>query len=217
MNKKLIKQLEEISESRQTKTDPSHDFQHIRRVTNLAIKIGKSVKADMDVVIPAALFHDTVIYRKDDPKSKNETDESAEITGNILNEIKEFPKDKIDRIKACIKECSFTKAPVPSSLESKVLQDADKLESTGAVSIMRTFSSGGLMQRGFYNPEDPFCKKGLDDTKMSGIWLFYKRLLVVEKRMHTPLAKKLAKRRTKFLKDFLNEFKKELVESDIKI
>jgi uncharacterized protein len=214
MNPKTINKLRIIAEKRQTKKDPSHDFQHILRVLNMAIKIGKNVKADLDIIIPAALFHDTVVYQKNTKESRNETDESAEITGRILEDINEYPKEKIEKTKICIRQCSFTKGIAPDLLESKVLQDADLLESTGAISIMRTFSSGGQMNRPFYNEEVPFFEKG-EINFPSGIGLFYRRLLIAEKRIHTKFAKKIAKRRTEFLKKFLKEFKKELTETDI--
>ena len=214
MNSKTIKKLKSIAEKRQTKEDPSHDFQHILRTLNLAMKIGKSVKVDLDIVIPAALFHDTVVYRKDAPQNRNASDESAEVAGRILESIKGYPKEKIKKVKICIRQCSFTKGIVPDLLESKVLQDADLLESTGAISIMRTFDSGGRMNRSFYNPKNPFFKKG-EINFPSGVGLFYRRLLIVDKRIHTKLAKKMAKRRTKFLMEFLDEFKKELTEADI--
>lgn len=216
MNEKIKKELTEISEKRQTKIDPSHDFQHILRVTNLAIKIGKSVKADLEIIIPAALFHDTVVYRKDDPRSKYETDESAEIACGILRKIKDYPKNKIEKVRTCIKECSFTKGIMPTLIESKVLQDADRLESTGTIAVMRGCTSSGLMNRQLYDPQDPLCKKGLGGSH-SSVWLFYKRYLLIEKTIHTVLAKKIAKRRTAFLKDFLKELKLELKESEIKI
>ena len=113
----------------------------------------------MDILIPAALFHDIVVYRKDQKKSKNETDESAEITSRILMNTRGYPKKKIEQVKICIKQCSFTKGIVPGLLESKILQDADLLESTGAISIMRTFSSGGQMNRSFYNQKNRWQKK----------------------------------------------------------
>lgn len=209
-----IKKLKAIAEDRQTKIDPSHDFNHITRVLNNVITIGKSVGADLDVLIPAALFHDIVVYKKNTPQSKNETKESAEMAGSILSEFKDYPKDKINIVKTCIMQCSFTKAIVPDILESKVLQDADLLESVGAISIMRTFSSGGIMNRTFYNCKKPLIEK-YEKNFPSGAGLFYKRLLVVEKRMHTKLAKKMAKNRTLFLKKFLEQWKSELSESGI--
>ncbi len=214
MTQKIIKKLKSLAEKRQTKSDPSHDFSHVERVCNLAIKIGKSVNADLEIVIPAALFHDTVVYRKDSPQREHETDESAEVAATILGKIKEYPKEKIERVKTCIKQCSFTKSIKPDLLESKVLQDADLLESTGAISIMRTFSSCGHMNRPLYNKHKPFYEKHEKDYP-SGIGLFYRRLLVAEKRLHTQLAKKIAKRRTVFLKKFLIEVEKELKEAGI--
>ncbi|MCL4551876.1 MAG: HD domain-containing protein [Bacteroidetes bacterium] len=214
MNREIKNKLIEIAREKQTRNDPSHDFQHIFRVFNLALEIGKEEKADLDVLIPAALFHDVIVYRKDHPKSKNETNESAEVAENILKNLKGYPQSKIEKVMICIKECSFSKGVTPDLLESKILQDADRLEATGAISIMRTFSSGGQMNRGFYDPADPFCEKGTVASR-SNLDLFYDRLLVVGERMHTKFAKRIAKRRTAFLNKFLNELKTELKESKV--
>jgi uncharacterized protein len=214
MNEKIENKLTNIAQKRQIKTDPSHDFQHVLRVLNLAKKIGKSVNADLEILIPAALFHDTVIYRKDHPDSQKESDESADVAERILKRIKGYPKKKIKNVKTCIQQCSFRKAIIPTLLESKILQDADLLESTGAISIIRTFSSGGQMNRPFYNPKKPLSKK--DEINFpSGVGLFYRRLLLVEQRIHTKLGKKLVKKRAAFLKKFLDQLKKELKESEI--
>lgn len=214
MKKLLINKLINITKERQTKRDPSHDFQHVLRVFNLAEEIGKSEGADMDILIPAALFHDVVVYQKNNPQSRNATDKSADFASKILNKFKEYPKSKIEKVVLCIKQCSFTKKIVPKLLESKILQDADRLDATGAISIMRTFSSGGQMNRAFYNPIDPFCENN-QIVSGFGIELFYNRLLLVEKGMHTRFAKQIAKRRTKFLRKFLDELRLELEESKI--
>lgn len=106
--------------------------------------------------------------------------------------------------------CSFRKGIVPESIEAKILQDADGLEATGAISIMRTFSSTGQMGRQFYEPSDPFCEKRTPEDLKYGLDLFYTRLLVVESRMHTKTAKEIAGRRTRFSMAFLDELKAEL-------
>ena len=214
MNKTIENKLIKITKDQQTKTDPSHDFNHVIRVLNLVKLIGQQEKADFDILIPAALFHDIIIYRKDHPKSKYETNESSIFAKNVLKNIKFFPQNKIKQVVECIKQCSFSKGIKPTLLESKILQDADRLEATGAISIMRTFSSGGQMNRCFYDPKDPFCKKN-SNSKESNIDLFYKRLLIVEKGMHTKIAKEMAKGRTKFLNKFLKQLKVELKESNV--
>ncbi len=215
MDKSLKEKLIKIAKEKQTKDDPSHDFQHILRVTNLAEKIAQEENADIEIVIPAALFHDSVVYPKNSPQSKNETEESAEYAEQVLKNFNEYPQSKIEKVKTCIRQCSFSKGIIPDLLEAKILQDADRLEATGAISIMRTFSSGGQMNHPFYLPEDPFYEKTELIPFSSGVELFYKRLLVVEKGMHTKLAKSIARRRTKFLEDFLAELKLELEESGI--
>ena len=214
MTEEFKQKLIEIVEVKQTKIDPSHCFQHVMRVTNLAEKIGRQEGADLDILIPAALFHDIIVYPKNSPQSRNETEESAQLAIEILKEEKDYPQDKIDKVATCIRQCSFSKQIEPELLESKILQDADRLEATGAISIMRTYSSGGQMNRPLYHAADPFCKNGPVKFR-SSIDLFYQRLLVVEGTMHTELAKEIAKRRTIFLKEFLDELELELKESEI--
>ena len=95
-------------------------------------------------------------------------------------------------------------------LESQIVQDADGLEATGAISIMRTFATTGQMNRPFYNPVDPFCKTREPDAMKNALDLFYERLLRVTERMHTKTAKKISTRRTAFLRKFLKELDLEL-------
>lgn len=215
MGRNLQKLLISTVQKIQIKQDPSHDFQHVLRVLNLAIQIAKKEGGDLEIVVPAALFHDIVVYRKDTKKSKIESDESARVAKNILSKTGGYPKQKIEKVLICIKQCSFSKGIKPSLLEAKIMQDADRLEATGAVAIMRTFSSGGQMNRPFYDPRDPFRKKSKPMKFASGLDLFYERLLVVEKGMHTKWAKIIARRRTKFLRNFLKELETELMESGI--
>lgn len=215
MEEELKQQLINIAREKQTTEDPSHDFQHILRVTNIAQKIGEKEGADMEILIPAALLHDSVVYPKNSPQSRNETEESALYAEGVLMNLNGYTKEKIEKVKICITQCSFSKGIIPDLLEAKILQDADRLEATGAIAVMRTFSSGGQMKRPFYLPEDPFFEKSELVPFSASLELFYKRLLVVEKGMHTALGRQIAERRTKFLRDFLAELRLELQEADI--
>jgi len=210
MNTKLKNQLIEIAKKKIPNTDVSHDFDHALRVLTNAERIAKTEKGDLDIIIPSALFHDVVVYQKNHPDSHKSQEESAIMAEKILKKFWKFPQEKIAKIKTCILECSFSKGIIPKLLESKILQDADGLEATGAISIMRTYSSTGQMKRPFYNAKDPFCEKRTPDASSCALDLFYVRLLKVMSRMHTKTAKKIAKRRTDFLVKFLEEFKLEL-------
>jgi uncharacterized protein len=182
---------------------------------HLCEKIGKKEKADLDILIPAALFHDAICYPKDSPQSRLSSEHSANLAVKVLNEAS-FPTEKIASVETCIKQCSFSKGTKADSPESQILQDADRLEATGAISIMRTFASAGQMNQQFYDPADPFRKKTNPNSLIS-LDLFFNRLLRVENLMNTKTARKMAKRRTIFLRKFLRELELELKESGVKI
>jgi uncharacterized protein len=219
MTEACRKTLFEVAERQQTKTDPSHDFEHVKRVLAAALAIAKeegdindpSTWPDEDIVTAAALFHDAVMYRKGTPENKNSTEESALFAEDVLR-CTDFPQEKIPAVMRCIRECSFSKGLKPSSIESAVVFDADMLDATGALGIMRTFAYGGLTNRPLYTPHDPFCRSSEPQKMRSGIDHFYDRLRLVEQRMNTAAGRRLAKRRTVFLDVFLAELESELEE-----
>ncbi|EKE07431.1 MAG: hypothetical protein ACD_18C00085G0002 [uncultured bacterium] len=210
MNSKLKTKLIEIARTKYSTDDPSHDFNHILRVLSNIESIVKEEKADLDILIPAALFHDVVNYPKNDPKAKFSSDESAIVVKKVLENIKEYPRHKIAQVEYAVSVCSFNKGIIPNTLEAKILQDADGLEATGAISIMRTYASAGQMKINFYNQKDPFCKKRKPEALQYALDLFYQRLLKIKERCHTKKGKKIAERRTRFLLKFLKELEQEL-------
>lgn len=217
MNNELRSKLIDIAKKEIKTHDPSHDFSHALRVLKNAEMIAQKEGADMDVVVPASLFHDLIVYPKHLPGSKFEHQQSADKAEYILKEIQEYPKEKIDIVKICISTCSFSKAIKHTLLEAQVLQDADGLEATGAIAIMRTFASSGHWNYPFYDVDDPFCINREPDlySKKYALDLFFVRLLKVQDRMYTQMAKEMAIKRTKFVRLFLNELNIELRDSVI--
>ncbi|MCL5089568.1 MAG: HD domain-containing protein [Candidatus Marsarchaeota archaeon] len=190
--------------------DISHNFSHAYRVLQLVEKIGKAENADLDILIPAALFHDVKVY-KGTSRHEFEHEESSSFAEKILKNIKEYPKEKIPDVAYAISVCSFSKNINPKTIEAKILQDADLLEATGAIAIMRTFGSAGSMHlKDFYNIKDTFCRKRKPDEKVYALDHFFARLLIVQQRMHTKTAINMSKRRGQFLKKFLKELNLEL-------
>lgn len=213
MDDSLRSKLINIAMEKISSEDVSHDFSHSYRVLLNAEKISKIEGGDLDIIVPTALFHDLIVYPKNSDADKRfqSQEDSAIEAEKILKSIAGYPKEKIESVAKSIRECSFSKGIIPDSLESKILQDADKLESTGAISIMRTFSSGGQMRKTFFNPQDPFCEKRSPDSKKYALDLFYTRLLLVKDKMNTKTARKIAEERHNPLIFFLNELKNELL------
>lgn len=210
MDKKLRELLINTALRYVSKNDVSHDMLHAKRVLINVEAIGPKEKADMDVLVPAALFHDLIVSSKKSPKAKTDAHRSAPLARKILNKLG-YGKGKIDKVCYAIETCSFSKGIIPDTLEAKILQDADRLEATGAIGIMRTFGSAGSMKVPFYDETDIFAESRKPGD-VCAFDLFYKRLLIVKDTMYTKTAKTIAERRTKFLYDFINEFKKELEE-----
>ena len=191
------------------KNDPAHDYDHIIRVYKNAQKLCKKENVPSKLVLAAALLHDVVSYPKSDKRSKNSSIESAKKAQTILKKYNFSPED-ISIISDAIKDHSYSRNKTPNTIEGKILQDADRLDAIGAIGIARAFSGAGSEKRHFYNFEDPFCKDRKPDDKQWTLDHFYQKLLKLETLMNTKSAKIEAKRRTKILKNYLNDLKNEI-------
>lgn len=191
------------------KNDPAHDYSHIMRVYKNAQKIAKHEKADLKLVLAAVLLHDMVQYPKSDKRSKTSSVKSANLAKKILTKY-DFTNNEIAIISDAIRDHSYSRNKVPKTMVGKILQDADRLDALGAIGISRTFSVGGSEKRPIYSESDPFCYKREPDDAAWTLDHFYRKLLLLEKKMNTKFARKEARRRTNILRGFLIELKKEL-------
>lgn len=189
--------------------DSAHDFEHIMRVFKNAQKICKKENANEKLVLYAVLLHDIISYPKSDKRSKLSSIKSAEESKKILKKFN-FTKEEIKIVSDAIRDHSFSRNKIPATLEGKILQDADRLDAIGAIGIARVFAVSGSEKRPFYNVKDPFCKSRTPDDSIWTLDHFYRKLLKLESLMNTKSGKIEAKRRTKVMKEFLNELKKEI-------
>ncbi len=189
--------------------DSAHDFEHVMRVFKNAQNICKKENANEKLVLSAVLLHDIISYQKSDKRSKLSSIKSAEESKKILKKYN-FTKEEIQIVSDAIRDHSFSRNKTPATIEGKILQDADRLDAIGAIGIARVFAVGGSEKRPFYNIKDPFCKNREPDDKIWTLDHFYRKLLKLESLMNTKSGKIEAKKRTKILKDFLNELKKEI-------
>jgi len=189
--------------------DSAHDFDHIMRVFKNAQNICKKENANEKLVLSAVLLHDVVSYPKSDKRSKLSSIKSAEKAEKILKKF-DFTKEEIQIICDAIRDHSFSRNKIPATIEGKILQDADRLDALGAIGIARVFAVGGSEKRPFYNIKDPFCKNRPPDDQVWTLDHFYRKLLKLESLMNTKSGKIEAKKRTKIMKEFLDELNKEI-------
>lgn len=186
-----------------------HDWWHIHRVWQLALKIAKHEHADLFRVEMAALLHDLDDWKL---KKDNAEEKRSECWMRKLG----VAEDDIVEIEQIIDEVSFKGAGVdttPTSLEAQIVQDADRLDAMGAIGIARTFAYGGNKQRQIYDPEiKPEMHIDFETYKKTNaptINHFYEKLLLLKERMNTGYGKKLAAERHKFMKLYLEQFFRE--------
>ncbi len=189
--------------------DSAHDFEHTIRVYKNAQKICKKEKLNETLVLSAALLHDIVSYPKSDKRSKMSSIESAKKSKKILEKFN-FSKEEIGIISDAIRDHSFSQNKIPKTLEGKILQDADRLDALGAIGIARVFATGGSLKRPFYKIDDPFCKRRIPNDKTWTVDHFFRKLLKLESLMNTKSGKVEAKKRTRILREYLNQLKQEL-------
>jgi len=213
MKKKLIiERTAEFVKKRLKKEPTGHDWWHTKRVWKLALKIAKREKgADLFVVQLAALLHDIAdhkFYGGDDTLG-------PQLAEKWLKKL-QVEKDIISHVCEIIKEISFKGARVKSKMKTKegmIVQDADRLDAMGAIGIARCFATGAKLNREIYNPKiKPKLHKSFEEykkAKSTSINHFYEKLLLLKDLMSTKTAKKIAKERHKFMKQFLDRFFKE--------
>ena len=189
--------------------DPAHDFQHVLRVYRNAEKICKKEKVDTKLVLCAALLHDLISFPKSDNRSKLSSVESSKKSKKILEKY-DFSENEIKIICDAIEDHSFSRNKIPKTIEGKILQDADRLDALGAIGLARVFATSGSLNRPFYNPEDPFCKTRSPDDNVWAIDHFFQKLLKLDGLMNTKSGKIEARKRTRVMKSFLSQLKKEI-------
>ncbi len=187
-----------------------HDCYHTERVYRLALKIAKKENASLKVVRLAALLHDV-----DDIKISPNTHKDKLNALNYMK-INNIDDNIINSVLTIIDEVSFvgTDSVIPSTIEGKCVQDADRLDAIGAIGIARAFAYGGSKGRKIYDPTIP-PKLNMNENEYrnnndgTSINHFYEKLLLLEGMMTTSEGKRLARNRHKFMKEFLDEFMSE--------
>lgn len=189
-----------------------HDYFHILRVQNNALKIASGEdKPDLFVVKIAALLHDIADWKFNDGDEKA----SSRVAKDWLKK-QGIDAATIRKICEAIDSVSFKGAgvdTVPKTIEGMIVQDADRLDALGAIGIARAFAYGGKINRELYNPNKiPEMHSTFEAYKKasgSTIAHFYEKLFLLKDMMNTKTARKMAEERHKYMKDFVSRFLEE--------
>lgn len=213
--KKIVAKIEEEAKKFFVGASGCHDWTHVERVRNLAMHIGKKEKADLFVLELAAFLHD--IGRKEEMTGKGKichAEKGAEIAREILEKYGVEEK-QIENIIHCIETHRWRKNMKPETLEAKIIFDADKLDSIGAIGIARDFLfAGGAGSCCLYTGNEKRLAKENKNhsyTKEDSAFLEYEiKLKYVKDKIVTSEGKRIAKERHLYMKEYFSRFEKEI-------
>ncbi|GLR10976.1 phosphohydrolase [Mixta theicola] len=191
--------------------DKAHDIAHLRRVWQSAQRIMQGTDADPLVVMTACYFHDVVNLPKNHPQRHLASSKAAVETRRILNEaFPDFPVELHDAVAHAVQAHSFSADITPETLEARIVQDADRLETLGAIGLARVFYTSGVLGRALFDSEDPLGRdRQLDDTSWT-LDHFQKKLLRLPDTMQTAEGKRLARHNVAFLVTYMAKLCAEL-------
>lgn len=184
-----------------------HDWWHIVRVTNNAVEIATQEQADVFICELAALLHDIA----DGKLNENEDVGLQKVEQWLQNH--QASDAEIAHVLDIISTMSFKgghQQKNVSTLEGKIVQDADRLDAIGAIGIARAMAYSGHIGRPIHDPDlQPRENMTLEEYragKSSAIMHFYEKLLKLKDLMNTDYAKQLAIGRHHFLEEYLEQF-----------
>ena len=205
----VITEIMGAAETIHSSSKGSHDWEHTLRVYQLASRIARKENADIFIVKAAALLHD--IARSLEDASGGKKDHAAEgekLAYGILKSLK-LSDDKTARICHCIGTHRFRGTKRPVLLEAKVLFDADKLDSIGAVGTGRAFLFAGEIGARLHNGGVKISETKPYTREDTAYREYMVKLRHVKKRMMTGEGKRMAVKRDAFMREFFTRLDKE--------
>ncbi len=162
----------------------SHNFEHAKRVYDLAKFLAKGTNADDDLLFAGAMFHD--IGSREHIKYSNIGHEEKAVEFLKRNKI-DILENKIIELEHII--LSHDGNVKPQTLEAKIIHDADKLDGIGAVGIARAF---GYVESEKISPH------------------YIKEMFDIKNKLFISRARRIANHRHLFMKDYFRMFQNDV-------
>jgi len=186
---------EKIARSFYSKEFVGHNWDHIQRVHNFALKIAKNERNVNYKILEAAVWLHDLAREEESIKGICHAEAGSKMVVPILKKLN-FKDSDIMAVAEAIAVHRFSNGKKARFIEAKILQDADRLDALGAISIARIFTYGGAKGR---------------SIKESLKRFYFKQIKLKPSTFNTKTGKILAKQRYNFVLSFIKE-----IEADLK-
>jgi|GEM_PF-18867 len=205
----ILRQAEDFARSVHENDASGHDWWHVKRVSRLARMLAVFEGANAYLCELAALLHDLVDEKLNDSKE--------DAIARLERWMKQAGVDRDDQahILSIIVNMSYaggTGAEM-TTLEAKIVQDADRLDALGAIGIARTFAYSGWKGQKIYDPSimprEHMTRDEYRKGESTAINHFDEKLLKLKDLMNTDAARLLADGRHQDMQYFRKAFDNE--------
>ena len=189
--------------------DGSHDVSHLHRVWTNVCAIRDTEGGDHQILLAATLLHDCVSVEKNSPFRSSASRLAAAKATELLAEMG-WDEERTQAVAHAIESHSYSADITPTSLEAKILQDADRLDALGMVGVARLFYVSGRMGSHLYDPADPHAQERDLDDKRFAVDHFKTKIFTLAQGFQTATGRHMAQVRHARAERFLMEFMEEI-------
>jgi uncharacterized protein len=187
----------------------SHDWDHTERVYRLCLRIGRREKADLGVLKLAALLHDIGREEEDRTHGRICHGRSGAALARGLLSRHGCDAATVRAVVHCISTHRFRRGGAPRTLEARVLFDADKLDSIGAVGVGRAFLFAGEVGARLHDKAIDVARTKPYTREDTAYREYLVKLRRVRDRMTTREGRRLAAGRHRYMAAFFARLNKE--------
>lgn len=188
------------------KDDSGHGNDHINRVLDLSLRFAQNEDANKDVVALIALLHDVDDYKL----FGKENAENLTNAKTIMNKAAipdDIQRQVLDSLK-CIGYSKLLRGFRPTTIEGKIVSDADMCDVLGVNGILRVYKYSMKNGKPFFDKnifpiEDMTADKYTSRCADSSVCHIFEKILKLKDLMLTESGKKEAKGRHQIVVDIL--------------
>lgn len=188
------------------KDNSGHGNDHIDRVLDLSLKFAQKETANTDVVELIALLHDVDDYKLfDEENAENLTNAKSIMNkANVPNDI----QNQVLASLKCIGYSKLLKGFRPTTIEGKIVSDADMCDALGVNGVLRVYKYSMKNGKPFFDKnvfpiEDMTADKYTRKCADSSVCHIFEKILKLKDLMMTESGKQEAQERHQIIVDIL--------------
>ena len=213
----ILLRLQEEVRRRLAASPECHGWDHTVRVWHNARHLAEAEQADRAVVAFGAWLHD--IGRPEELASNGQTchaERGAALVPGILAQVDVTDAAFVARVVACVRTHRYRRrgGEAPATLEARVVYDADKLDSMGAIGIGRAFHFAGRIGARVHNTEAEATASASYSREDSAYREYLVKLRHLHEAMLTTEGRRMAENRHRFMVAFFQQIDREVEGED---